>query len=572
MTAGPRAATTSTRNADVASILRLMSAALRNMKTYHESNPVLEKSFSMVFDALTAFVQENESLTLLVRETDLMLGHSVVYTASDKMDSLAFALYKDGIRLISFKEGLARRELWDFLSAIHEAREVDPYEADVVTILWEKDLANITYRAVDAYLEGEDKQLIEDLAGKCAGAGCQPGERGPAMAPSLDFFVKELGLLPGGRAVKAPIDKIQGGEAEYGTIVREILEEDEKDILRRCSEVCMETIRSTPRDSTFNRVVDFLGRICDWLVSSGDFLSACSILSDLRTLANRSDLPASRKASIMDTIARRSERRKIQQIEGHLEILSDSKIEEIFAYLALMSPVAVEPLCEMLAQSEVRKVRYLLCRAISILARAEPQRLCPYVQDQRWFFVRNTVMILGMMASRDAIPLLKSALPHPEPRVRREVARSVGKIRQPDGLELLGPLLADTNKMVRLAALAAIRDIGGAEAMAMIEGLINDRNFGKKAPDEKTETMKTYGSLGQEALPLLKALVSGKVKGTDEKTRACAAYGLAMIGSAEVAQLLRNLISESSGPVRYAASEALSTVESRLTLGVSDGN
>ena len=561
------------READVGAILKLMATTLKNMKTYHRSNPVLKKSFSMLFSTLTNFVKENESLTLLVRENDLIFGHSVVYSSCDRMDSFSFALYKDGIRLITFKDGVSKREMWDFLSAIHEARDVDPYQADVVTILWEKDLANITYRAVDAYLESDERRSIEEMARKRETEGdAAPDEPGEIVTPSTEFFIKELGLSPDDRTGQTHAERLKASEAEARNIVREILEEDDKSILRRASNVCVEIIRSTPRDDTFNRVVDFLGRICDWLVSSGDFLSACSILSDLRTLAGQPNLPAPRKASIMDTIAKRSERRKIQQIEEHLQNLSDSQIEEIFAYLALMSPVAVEPLCEMLAESEIRKVRYLLCRAISILARTELQRLRLYLQDERWFFVRNVVMILGMMASRQAIPLLRLTVSHPEPRVRREVARAVGKIRNPNGMDLLASLLEDGNKMVRLATIAAIRDIGGPKAKRMLEEIINNRNFGRKPTDEKTETMKMYGSLGVDSRPLLEAIAKGEVRGMDEKTRASAVYGLAMISQAGIADALRSLCAEGAGPVRYAASEALSMLDARVTVGALDGN
>lgn len=563
----------STREADVTAILKLMATALKNMKTYHRRNPVLKKSFAMLFDCLTAFTRENESLTLLVRENDLIFGHSVVYSSRDKLDSFAFALYKDGIRLITFKDGLSKREMWDFLSAIHEARDVDPYQADVVTILWEKDLANITYRAVDAYLEGDEKRTIEEMAQKSEAEGPARGrERGSTVVPSSDFFIKELGLSPEQTGDRPPKDKLRASEEDARNIVREILEEDDKSILRRASDVCLEIIRSTPRDDTFNRVVDFLGRICDWLVASGDFLSACSILSDLRALAGQRDLPAIRRASIEDTVAKRSERRKIQQIEGHLQNLSDSQMEEIFAYLALMSPVAVEPLCDMLAESEVRKVRYLLCRAVSILARTQLQRLRLYLQDERWFFVRNIVMILGMMANRDAVPLLGLTVSHPEPRVRREVARSLGKIRHPNGLKLLKTMLEDGNKMVRLATITAIRDIGGAQAREMLKEVIGNRNFGRKPTDEKTETMKMYGSLGPEATPLLASIAKGEVKGADDKTRASAVYGLAMVSTPEVAAILRSLVNQGSGPVRYAASEALTMLDIETAGGASDGN
>jgi HEAT repeat protein len=570
MSTGLKTTPRSTREADVTAMLKLMATTLKNVKTYRQNNPVLKKSFSMLYESLRLFLAQNESLTLLVRENDLIFGHSVVYASVDKMDSFAFALYKDGIRLITFRDGLSRRELRDFLAAIHEAKEVDPYEADVVTILWEKDLANITYRAVDAYLESDEKKSIEELARKPGRQYLGPGRA--SVVPSSDFFTKEIGLSPEETAPASAKDKLQMDEAEARNIVRDILEEDDESILRRCSDVCLEIIKSAPRDDTFNRVVEFLGRICDWLVSSGDFLSACSILSDLRALAGQNDLASPRKASIMDTISKRSESRKIQQIEEHLHNLSDAQSEEIFAYLALMSPVAVEPLCDMLAASEVRKVRYLLCRAISILGRSELDRLRPYIHDERWFFVRNVVMILGMMATPQAIPILKLAASHPEPRVRREVARSLGKLRSPDGHDVLKVLLEDGNKMVRLASLAALGDIGGSRAKRLLENLISDRSFGRKSLDEKTETFRTYGGLGDETFEFLEAVVTGRKGNFDDRTQASAVFGLARIGTAKVTEMLKRLTNEGAGAVRYAASEALGLRDATMPVGAPDGN
>ena len=48
-----------TREADVAVILRLMAAALKNMRTYSGDNPVLDKSVSMLFESLRSFLQQN---------------------------------------------------------------------------------------------------------------------------------------------------------------------------------------------------------------------------------------------------------------------------------------------------------------------------------------------------------------------------------------------------------------------------------------------------------------------------------------------------------------------------------
>jgi hypothetical protein len=563
----PTTISRTSKEAEVAGILKQMATVLRNMRTYEPNNPVLHKSFDVLFNRLVAFLDKNASLTLLIRETDLIFGNTAVYSSDDKMESLAFALYRDGIRLLSLRDGLciAPGELYDFMRAMHEAREADPYQADLVTILWEKDLANINYRAVDSYLEDEEKRSIEEIAQKCETAPTRDIEG--EMLPSTEFFVKELGLSPEQR------DKIPHhqprvvSEADVRGIVREILEEDEKSILRRCSNICLEALCLLPREDTFDRIVDFLGRICDWLVSSGDFLTACSIVSDLNSLMNAEDIPEARKASIRDTLVKQAERRKLSQIGEHLQTLSDQRVDETFAYLALMPPAAVDPLCDILAECETRKIRYLLCRAISVIAKNEPDRLRRFVQDKRWFFVRNIVMILGMTANPEAIELIKPAVSHSEARVRREVARSVGKLRNPDGLDLLETLLQDDNKMVRLVSLSAVRDIGSDNAHRFLEPYITAKTFNSRSVDEKREVMRTYGSLGESGFEFLKSIIEGRCDHLDEETRASAVYGIAMTDASEAQDYLRVVLDRSQGPIRHATSEVLATFENQILFG-----
>jgi hypothetical protein len=555
----PKTATRTAKDADVATIVKQMATVLKNMRTYRHNHPVLHKSLEVLYGNMTLFLERHESLTLLVKEHDLVYGSNVVYSSDDKMESLAFSLFKDGVRLLSFREGIPSRELHRFMNALNDARDADPYQADLVTILWEKDLAYISYRAVDAYLEDEEKKKIEAMVQKRTEEPQETPPQGEEI-PGDEFFVKELGLSLEQKVGRARRRNNRFREAEVRRIVREILDEEDQAILRRCSEICLEILNLEPHEDTFNRVVSFLGRISDWLATSGDYLSACTIVSDLRLIADRDDLSESSRSSIMDTIDTLGESRKIRHLGEKLEQLSEPQAEEIFAYLVLLSPVAVEPLCEILAECEVRKIRYLLCRAISVIAKNEPMRLRHFMQDKRWFFVRNLVMILGMTANSEGIPLLAPAVGHSEDRVRREVARSLGRIRDTGGVALLQNLFTDDNKMVRIASLSAMRDIGAPEGREVIEPLIADKGFNKKSPDEQREIMRTYGSLGEDGFEFLEGVIEGRFKHLAEKSRASAVYGIAVIQTGDAMRLLADLAGHGEGPVRSAAAEAFATI------------
>ncbi len=541
------------KEAEVAAIVKKMVIVYKNLRTYDLNNPVLQDSLNLLYRDLKQFLDVHGLLTLLVKESELFYGSAVVYSSEAKGESLAFNLYKDGIRLISFREGLPRRELMRFMIALNEARDADPYESDLVTILWEKDLSYISYRAVDIFLESEEISNLEDLANVPSPLKEIQGEQAKP-----ECLLRELGLR---EKIHHPVRLHKRlSESDMKRLAREILAQDYGAILRRCSTICLELLSRDVDDETFSRVVGFLGRICDSLIREEDFLTTCNILSDLRRLYEDDSLSEQRKASITQTIEKLGEKRKLQTIDAYLEHISEHRTEEIYAYLTLLAPNAVEPLCEILAECETRRIRYLLCRAISVIAKDEPERLKPFLGDKRWFFVRNIAMILGMTGNPEAIPLLYQAVSHPEARVRREVARSIGRIGSRAGIRILKDLITDPNKMVRMAALTSMRQIASPEAREILKPMITDRSFAKLSPDEKREFLRTYGSLGGESLAFLLDIVEGSVGQFDEKTRALAVYGISMIRDPEVEKILRTLASNYDGPIRYAALEALATI------------
>jgi HEAT repeat protein len=144
------------------------------------------------------------------------------------------------------------------------------------------------------------------------------------------------------------------------------------------------------------------------------------------------------------------------------------------------------------------------------------------------------------------------------------VARSTGKIRNEEGLEILTTLMNDDNKMVRFASLSAMRELDAKDAREFLEAIIIDKSFGKKTMDEKREFMRTYGHMGKHGFGFLEAIITGRYKYMDEETRAAAVFGIAMMNDQETMEFLKQLIEESEGKVHRAALEAITTLTTIL--------
>jgi HEAT repeat protein len=552
--------------ARVRTLMRQVVTLLKNAATYETSNTAFERSIDMLYTGLKAFLEEHESLPLRIRKKEIAYFDQVVYVPIGRSDALIHPLYRDGIRRLTFSKDLTREELTAFAKTLAGARETDPYESDLVTALWERDFANIRYEADDVYLECDEGGGIEGLAEKIRAMAEEPAPL-PGTRPA-GFLLRELGLAEAAKPCDQ--DEADVTEEEIDRVRSMVLDEDDALILERASAICLEILESSEREEVFRSTARFIGEICDWLISVQDFMPVCAIISDLRAIGQRSGAPDWVQQAVASTVSKRGESEKVLEIEAYAEELSDARMEELFCYLAQMDETAIEPLCQMLARAETRRVRYMLARVISIIAKDSPERLESYLKDSRWYVARNIAMILGMIATEKTLPLLKQVLRHEEPRVRREVARALGRIKRPEGLVPLRALVYDDNKMIRLAAVSAAGVIGGDPGLAFLKEVIEDPRFETMATDEKRRVMEVYGALGQGSVDFLQELIDGGNGDVSERTRACAVYGLATSGSGDARKKLKKLLTAGEGALKYAASEAISMFDGRVDVSGSD--
>ncbi|MGD9402699.1 MAG: HEAT repeat domain-containing protein [bacterium] len=547
--------------ARVRTLMRQLVTLLKNTATYDANNEAFGKSIDMLYTGLKAFLEEHETLTLRIRKKEIAFGDQVVYVPIGRSDALIFPLYRDGIRRLTFSKDLTRDELTAFAATLVSGRETDPYESDLVTALWERDLANITYEAEDVYLERNEGDGINSLTEEIKAARERDNE--PPGTHPADFLLDELGLASGaGASLREEIGAL--GEEDIERFRSQVLAEDDSVILERSSAICLEILETTDKEEVFRRTARFLGEVCDWLVSVQEFMPVCSIISDLRAIAQRTDIPDSNREAIAAEVRRRGTGEKLSEINAYMEDLSDAKMEELFCYLGQMDAAAIRPLCQMLADAETRRVRYMLARAISIVAKDSIESLLPFLRDNRWYVVRNIAMILGMIATAEALPYLDEVSRHPEARVRREAARALGRIRKPEGLHSLRILIGDDNKMIRLAAVSAAGVIGGHAAESLLKDAILGRDFETKATDEKRRFMEVYGTVCEEHVDFLTAVIDGAQGDASETTKACAAYGLATAGGRAAKKKLDAVLARGEGALRYAASEALAMICGRI--------
>src|SRR5262249_9482563 len=127
-------------------VLTLLDKTAKSSRTYGSANPVAQKFFQQLFEGLTAHLATYSKLAFLVQRSELYFNGEVVYRSEQDSsnESVAFKLYSDGIRELTFLEGLAAEDLSFLLDSLWDSIDPEESDDDIVTRLWSKNLSTIT--------------------------------------------------------------------------------------------------------------------------------------------------------------------------------------------------------------------------------------------------------------------------------------------------------------------------------------------------------------------------------------------------------------------------------------------
>ena len=168
-----------------------------------------------------------------------------------------------------------------------------------------------------------------------------------------------------------------------------------------------------------------------------------------------------------------------------------------------------------------------------------------YVYDERWYVVRNVVLVLGQVNQPRAVTFLKKAIRHADPRVRREVIRSLGTRRYEETDSLLLSLLDDPDPNLQIHACQALAT---APSIAVFEALrkrIDESELARLEPRMQRELLAAFARAGGDrALTRLSSIIKKRNlfgKSRRQQIKINAVYAVGEIDSPSAAGFLREL-------------------------------
>jgi HEAT repeat protein len=138
----------------------------------------------------------------------------------------------------------------------------------------------------------------------------------------------------------------------------------------------------------------------------------------------------------------------------------------------------VPTLVEWIVVDEAPISRKQVVDHLAAIGRADVGALLPYLEDPRWFVVRNFATAIGRSGHEDAVEHLRSCLKHGDDRVRVEALRAIAAIRKDGAVTTIVESLEDPSERVRHAAISLLRAIPSDDVVSVAEQLIDDKRVG----------------------------------------------------------------------------------------------
>jgi HEAT repeats/PBS lyase HEAT-like repeat len=285
------------------------------------------------------------------------------------------------------------------------------------------------------------------------------------------------------------------------------------------------------REIEFANTMSVLEDLLGALVARGEFETAAEAAITLLDAAKNpalSDEQRRRLGSAAKRFTRPEDIRRITQALRDNQP-GQSQYQAAEKLLKTLGVLAIAPLLEQLADEQDRAERKALVELISRNATRYISELSIHVSDDRWFFVRNVVAILGSTRSPAALGALERTLRHSEARVRRETIRALSMIQDRMSVEMLIAGLSDDDASnVQLAA-RYLGARGMHDAVFALEEVAKGEGHGNRENGPRIEAMQALAKIGAtEALPVLKTLsrkrsIFGAARTRELRTAAAAA-------------------------------------------------
>jgi HEAT repeat protein len=549
--------------AQVEELIKTMIKALRAFQMYLPNNPIYQKAHANIMQAFKPVWDGLDELVLSIVETDFVWEEAVVYHQPNKNESMAWTLYKDGMRVLTFKRGAEETEVARFLEVVQRARML-PADADddLNTLLWEQQFENIVYRFTEFL---SDAALLE-----------YTGEHGTGPAPeAVQEQVKEEVTEAQNASDEAPgrtgiVDMEDFDstlyfldESEIAYMVKALEREYQQDFRSSTLNILLDLLELQTDEAVRSELFGILETLMPNLLNAGEFRSVAVILREVRVIGERAKGLTEEQRKRLDNFRSQLSAPAVltQLLQAVDEATAAPSADDLGELFRELRPSSLETILVWLPKINSPTIRDLLVEASERLADGSPSEILRLLGLSDSEALAGTIDLCGRLKLQGSVPGLGFSIRHTERDIRLKSVKALVEIGTAGAMGTIEGALEDTDREVRITAVRALGTRGYKNALKRIQNAVLNRGLKDADLTERIAFFEAYALIAGAASldPLARILIpSGMFKRKETaESRACAAIALSRLGTPEARDVLQQAANDKDLVVRNAVNRAL---------------
>ena len=539
-------------------VIKRFGNAFSSMKIYPPENPAVKKSIETFTEKIKEFLDEYEHLDITVEEFNLSYKGEKVFQDEEKMKSLPFLLFKDGMRELSFHKGINEAEIQDFLETVKADSDLPPDDSDVVNSLWMKNFAHIRFFALDEFLNTKIGNESEEADFKYDKEAFSKGEVNLTTDDKIDLYKRSVALglhMNNHRGKKEskeeisedmalPWQNLAVNESEIPEIESMLSESRVKSRLTELINLLFEILFLEERQDRFSATLNVLNQCYKEVVHKSDFSEAFLLLNHVQELKEMLSSQFKEKEKLLEKFLKKE--KEEYSLNRLKKLFLDRRIEDFdsfFQYLRLLGPDTLPLVGEIWDHSENPLIRLKASDFLQEIGRNDIPALVYLAKGSRVSLSKEVIVILGKIGGKEAIYHLENFVDHPDKTIKLETIQSLKKIADGASNKILVKFLHDEEEEIRARAALSLKYLGDNEISGSVTQLAKNKDFKKRSRVEKKALLNFLAKTkNSEICSLLQSHLkkwSILFRAKQNETRLCAVSALETMATPEAVEALK---------------------------------
>jgi len=302
------------------------------------------------------------------------------------------------------------------------------------------------------------------------------------------------------------LDVLSSGTLEQldaGDVTKLLASLNSQAIDSRGSEIILQLVIANPTGEAAQELIKNLSELCGHFLELGDYGQVLKILSQ----AADPRLPQPLRIVMRDAFCRRE---FLDEILSGLTIWGKPKYDQVSLLIQVLGRAFIEPLLDRMAEEETMSLRRFMIDRVQAFGEAARPYLLARLSDQRWYVLRNIIIMLRTLGPTQEVEQLRPFVRHANPKVRIEALKTLLQAGDPIAQRQVLRDLESPDRETQLTAIGLTDHNSPPDIARKLLALVTSGGYTVVECELKTAAVQALGEIGRsEILPeLVKVLAS----------------------------------------------------------------